>query len=277
VAAVPEVPLPGGGATPSAGAPSPEAASPEAASPEAIEATRGLIRFGRILAAALLVSPLARAVFERQPRSSLAVGALYVAVGAAAWAAVVFAQGRLLFGRALRRHVARGNGAAAIATAANQIALGLMLSRAVTGDAIAELPAALAFAGLAVVTWAVFVALFRMVTSYPDGQEIAGENQAAAVSYAGVALALAVIVAHAVDGPFSGWARSLGAYAAALATAVALYPVRQLVVEGLLLGKRPRLRGGELDRAIGQRRSVAVAAVEAVAYLATAWLATGLS
>jgi len=68
----------------------------------------------------------------------------------------------------------------------------------------------------------------------------------------------------------------LRAYATALVVAVALYPVRQLVVEGILLGCRPRLRGGELDRAIGQRRSVGVAAVEAAAYLATAWLVTGL-
>jgi uncharacterized membrane protein YjfL (UPF0719 family) len=115
-----------------------------------------------------------------------------------------------------------------------------------------------------------------MVTTYPDGEEIAGENQAAALSYGGAAIALALIIGHAIDGPFAGWVPSLRAYAAALGLALALYPVRQLVVGGLLLGQRPRFRGGELDRAVGQRRSVGVAAVEAAAYLATALLATGL-
>jgi uncharacterized membrane protein YjfL (UPF0719 family) len=248
-----------------------------AASIEALEATRGVVRGGLLLALVLLLSSAWRGSAESAAGTPRWLTAL--AFGAAAlglWGAAAWGQQRLLLGGRLRRELGRGNGAAALAAAANQIALALITSRAVYGASAGELPAALAFGGLAIVTWGIFVALFRSVTTYADDQEIAGENVAAALSYAGAALALAIIIGHAVDGPFAGWGRSLRAYGAALALAVALYPVRQLLVEGLLLGKRPRLRGGELDRAVGQRRSVGVAAVEAAAYLATALLVADL-
>ncbi len=238
------------------------------------EAARGFIWGGWILAAVVLLAPSVRAAVHRE------LGAADLAASTAAGLTLtglaIALQGRLLFGGTLRRQVSRANGAAAVALAANHAALAVIVARAVAGATRAELPASLAFSGLGLVTWALFVALFRLVTTYSDAQEIAGENHAAAVSYAGAALALAILIAHAIDGPFAGWGRSLRAYAAALATAVCLYPTRQLIVEGVLLGQRPRLRGGELDRAIGQRRSVGIAAVEAAAYVGTAWLATGL-
>jgi uncharacterized membrane protein YjfL (UPF0719 family) len=251
--------------------------APQAPLPSAdvVETTRGLLRVGTILGWGLMLLPPVRALADRGGAAWFGA-ALFGVVALGVWGVAARAQGRLLFGKALRAEVARGNVAAAIAVAANQVSLALIVSRAVSGERPSELPVAVAFAALAILTWTIFVALFRLVTTYPDGPEIAGENQAAALSYAGVALALAVIVAHAVDGPFAGWSRSLHAYGAALVLALALYPVRQLVVEGVLLGCRPCLRGGELDRAIGQRRSVGVAAVEAAAYLATAWLVTGL-
>jgi uncharacterized membrane protein YjfL (UPF0719 family) len=241
---------------------------------EAIEAARGLLRGSRLLALVLIASSVwrgAAASGEQRPTIVAAFGAAALAL----WATATFVQHRLLFGRHLHRQLVRGNLAAAVAAGADQVALALIASRAVAGDTLVELPAALAFGLLAQVTWAIFIALFRAVTAYRDDQEIAGENHAAAISYAGAALALGAIIARAVDGPFLGWGRSLGAYGTALLLAAALYPIRQLVVEGLLLGSRPRWRGGELDRAIGQRRSVGVAAVEAAAYLATAMLALG--
>jgi uncharacterized membrane protein YjfL (UPF0719 family) len=248
------------------------AASPEvpAPAPDDVEVSRGIVRAGRLFALVLVVLPVWRAGFA----GGLLTAALFSACGIAIWLAACSTQRLLLFGRGLQRQVRHGNHAAAWATAANQVAIAVVVSHSVYGDRLAELPPAIAFAALGLVTWAVFVALFRAVTTYPDGQEIAGENQAAALSYAGSALALAAIIGHALDGPFAGWGRSLGAYVAALVGALALYPVRQVVVGGLLLGKRPRWRGGQLDREIGQRRSTGVAALEAVAYLATALFAT---
>jgi uncharacterized membrane protein YjfL (UPF0719 family) len=248
------------------------AASPEVPAPAShdVEVSRGIVRAGRLYALVLVVLPVWRAGFS----GGLSVAALFAAAGLVLWLAACRAQRLLLFGRGLRGQVRQGNSAAAWACAANEVATAVVISHSVYGDRLGELPPAIAFAALGLVTWAVFVALFRAVTTYPDGQEIAGENQAAALSYAGSALALAAIIGHALDGPFAGWRRSFGAYAAALVGAFALYPVRQLVVEGLLLGERPRWRGGRLDREIGQRRSTGVAALEAVAYLATALLAT---
>jgi uncharacterized membrane protein YjfL (UPF0719 family) len=247
---------------------------PAAPASEALEATRGLLRGARLLALVLIASSVWRAAAGAgERRVPVLVG--FGAAALALWGATTFLQHRLLFGRHLHRQLVRGNLAAAVAAGADQVALALITSRAIAGDSLAELPAALAFGLLAQITWAVFVALFRAVTAYRDDQEIAAENHAAAISYAGAALALGAIIARAVDGPFLGWKQSLGAYGAALLLAAALYPIRQLIVEGLLLGCRPRWRGGELDRAIGQHRSVGVAAVEAAAYLAMALLALG--
>jgi uncharacterized membrane protein YjfL (UPF0719 family) len=239
------------------------------------EATRGFVRGGWILGAVLLLLPAVRVAAESS-RAGRTEIALSLGVAVLVWGAAILAQDRLLLGQALRQQAGRGNVAAAVALAANHVALAVIVARGVPGSRLAELGAAVVFAGIGVVTWASFGALFRFVTTYSDAQEIAGDNPAAAVSYAGAALALASLIGHAIDGPFTGWGRSLHAYLAALVFALALYPVRQLVVEGLLLGGRPRLRGGELDRAIAQRRNVGVAAVEAAAYVGTAWLITGL-
>jgi hypothetical protein len=46
--------------------------------------------------------------------------------------------------------------------------------------------------------------------------------------------------------------------------------VRQVLVQGLILGRVPTLRGGSLDDAIGTDRNVGLAVMEALAYLATA-------
>ena len=68
---------------------------------------------------------------------------------------------------------------------------------------------------------------------------------------------------HAAEGSFEGWARSLVGYALALLLAVALYPVRQLLVATLIL-RLPALswRSHALDREIAEKRNAAVGAVE---------------
>jgi uncharacterized membrane protein YjfL (UPF0719 family) len=122
-----------------------------------------------------------------------------------------------------------------------------------------------------------FVILFRSLTVYADDQEVMGENVAAALSYAGATLAIAVIVGHAAEGEFTAWGPSLRAYALALLSALVLYPVRQLVVQTLFLRQRFALRGGGLDRLIAHDHDVGVSAVEAVSYLAAAFVLTGIT
>jgi uncharacterized membrane protein YjfL (UPF0719 family) len=127
----------------------------------------------------------------------------------------------------------------------------------------------LGFFVLAQVTLHAFMMLFRALTTYDDAEQIQGENFAAALSYGGIAIAIAVIIARALDGEFETWSVSLKGYAAVLAFLFALYPVRQLLVQSLLLGAPLSLRGGRLDQGIAGERNDGMAAMEAATYVAT--------
>ena len=72
------------------------------------------------------------------------------------------------------------------------------------------------------------------------------------------------------------WSTSLLLYGEALLLSVAFWPVRQLVVQGLLVGGGLHLRGGALDEGISRGRNVGLGALEAAAYIATALLVTRL-
>ncbi len=114
------------------------------------------------------------------------------------------------------------------------------------------------------------VALFRALTVYDDAEEILGENMACAISYAGVVVALALVVGRTTEGTFSNWKDSLLDFAKVFLYVPALYLVRQVGVVGLVLGERPTARGGYLDIAIGRDRNVGLAAIEAATYVGTA-------
>ena len=84
-------------------------------------------------------------------------------------------------------------------------------------------------------------------------------------------MAIALVLARALEGgDFAGWGNALAGYGCVAASALALYPVRQLIVQGLVLGRAPTLRGGSLDDAIGADRNAGMAVMEALTYLATA-------
>lgn len=184
---------------------------------------------------------------------------------------------RALLHARLPAELAEDNASAGLAAASHMVAVGLLASRAVAGQSARDFGLAVAFFGLAVAAHALFVALFRALTTYDDAEQIEGENLAAGISYAGLTVAVAVLVARAVEGDFNGWGPSLKGFAGVVAWCLALYPVRQLVVGGLLLGARPSLRGGALDEAIGASRDVGVAALEATAYLGTALAISGVA
>ena len=145
------------------------------------------------------------------------------------------------------------------------------LAPAIAGSDLQGLGLSCAFFGLAVATWAAGVALFRALTVYDDAEQIQGQNLAAAVSYAGVTIAVALVLARALmGGPFVGWRPALAGYVGVAVWALALYPVRQLLVQGVVLGRAPTIRGGALDHAIGVDRNAGMAVLEALAYVATA-------
>lgn len=177
---------------------------------------------------------------------------------------------KLLVKGSIEREVVDGNVAAGIAGAANYIAVGILASEGIGGTDLRGLGIAIVFFLLAVVTLMIFVGLFRAITTYDDEEQVRGRNVAAAISYGGLSVAVAILVGRALEGDFAGWEASLTGYSLAAVCALILYPVRQLVVQGLLLWEAPTLRGGALDRAIGLERKTGLAALEAMAYIATA-------
>ncbi len=166
--------------------------------------------------------------------------------------------------------LARGNVAAGVAAGAHSVATGIIVSRSIGGATAKDVGLSFVFFLIAQLSLHAVVAAFRWLTPYDDGEEILGENLAAALSYAGLTIAVAIVVGRAVEGSFTGWRSSLTGYAIALGYALALYVVRQVFVEMLLLGGRPTLRRGKLDTAIARQRNVAAGALEGVTYVASA-------
>ncbi len=184
---------------------------------------------------------------------------------------------QLLMKSALPAEVARGNVAAGLAAGSHYVAAGIVAANAVAGSKLGDVALSSFFFLIAIATLWLFVTLFRALTTYDDAEQIKGENLAAALSYAGLSIAIAIIVATALDGDFVSWGVSLKGYATILAFAVALYPVRQLFVQTLLLGAPISLRGGRLDAGIGVERNEGLGALEAATYVATALMIARLA
>lgn len=152
------------------------------------------------------------------------------------------------------------------------MAIGVLASRAVVGGDLADVGLALIFFVIGLATHAFFVSLYRLLTTYDDSEQIHGENTAAAISYAGISVSVAILIARALsgEGDFPGWTEALYGYGGVALFALGLYPVRQVVVQWLMLGARPSLRGGRIDEAIARDHDAALATLEATTYLATA-------
>jgi uncharacterized membrane protein YjfL (UPF0719 family) len=113
--------------------------------------------------------------------------------------------------------------------------------------------------------------LYEWATPYDVYEEIGRKgNLAAAVAFAGAALAAGLIVGNAVEGEFKGWKESI------LETLLYLVPlltfplVRLVVVNGLILGFR------DVNREIAEDRNVAAGLVEGAAYVGIALFALHL-
>jgi uncharacterized membrane protein YjfL (UPF0719 family) len=183
---------------------------------------------------------------------------------------------QVLLRRRLKGEIERGNVAAAIGAGAHYVATAILLARCLYGDDLHTLGVSIAFFAVAQGTLHLFLLLFRALTSYDDFEEIASGNIAAALSYGGIAIALAMIIGRVADGVFTSWRESLEAYGLALLYALALYPVRQIIVQAVVLRGGLALRKGRLDEGIGREKDVGLGALEAAAYLATAFFVSRL-
>jgi len=236
----------------------------------------GLQHAGDVVATLLIAGTVADMVTKGESvTTDLAHTALFGVTAEVLFLVCSRAQMRFFLAHRLTGEVARGNPAAGVAAAAHSVATGILAANAVAGDSLRDLGISLVFFVLGQAALLVLVGLFRMLTVYDDSEEILGENMAASISYAGVTIAIAVLVGRASAGEFTTWGESLLGFAEVLAYAPLLYVVRQFIVGSIVMGSAPTLRGGALDRAIGGR-NVGLAALEAATYLGTALLVNRL-
>jgi uncharacterized membrane protein YjfL (UPF0719 family) len=232
---------------------------------------RHLLHVGEVLGVFMVAAAVVKnCVDGKELQHDLIWAAAFGVIGVVLVAATGRIGTQLLLQSRLPSEIERGNVAAGIAGGAHYVAAGIIAAHAVSGSKLRDVGLSLLFFGIAVITLWAFVTLFRALTTYDDAEQIHGENLAAALSYAGLSIAIAIIVGSALDGDFVSWEVSLKSYGTILLLAFALYPVRQLFVQTLLLGAPLALRGGRLDTGVGADRNAGLGALEAVTYVATA-------
>lgn len=186
--------------------------------------------------------------------------------------------GRLGFRLLIRSNLVAGvranNPAAGIVAAGGHVATALVIAGALSGDSSGgDFSVAGIFLVIGLVALWVITYLYRFITRYDDSTEITNGNVAAALSYAGMMIAIGIIVGHAINGDFTDYSTSLRLTGKALLSVLILYPVRQFIVQGILLGSGFRLYGGRLDNEISRDGNTGAGSVEAAAYIASALLA----
>lgn len=171
-----------------------------------------------------------------------------------------------------------GNIAAGIVVAGGYIGTGLIIASCVSGEARGgTFLTSVIFFAAGQISLLLITFLFRLLTAYDDVREILAGNIPAAMSYAGIMVAVGIIVGHAIEGDFQGYQQSFVAFGKALLAVVALYPIRQLLVQGLLLGGGFTIYGGRLDTEISEDRNLNAGIIEAVSYIAAALMIVKLS
>jgi uncharacterized membrane protein YjfL (UPF0719 family) len=180
-----------------------------------------------------------------------------------------------LTGTPLRAQVAGGNVAAGIVVAGEYLAVGHVVSGALTGDGGSILPT-IVFWLAGIVALLILTHLFKLLTTYNDAELISQGNIAAALGYAGLLVAIGMMVGYAASGTFTGYQEGFRAFGLMILLTLILYPVRQIIVQMLLLGGGFSLRNGRLDHEIAQDRNIGAGILEAVGYIATAMLVTRL-
>jgi uncharacterized membrane protein YjfL (UPF0719 family) len=216
---------------------------------------------------------------------------LYGGVGIVLLTAVALGTARVFLGMGIQEQLAARNIAAAIVVAGVYIATSLTYSGTLSGEggALSCAPSADAVAGNGGGFWILLLFFllgqlallgityaFRWLTSYDDVQEIAAGNVAAAVALTGLLIAVGLIVRWAVAGEYTGFFRSLGSFLLALLLALVFYPVRQVLVQWLLLGGTMHWRNSLLDSEIAHDKNIAAGLLEATAYVTSALFLTSI-
>jgi len=184
---------------------------------------------------------------------------------------------RLILRINLKEIIRSNNSAAGIVIASGYISTALIIAGVLSGESDGgDIIVTLVFALSGIISLLLFTYLFRFLTSYSDTKEIRDDNNAAALSYGGIMIALGMIIGHALEGNFINYTTSFILYGKSLLVILLLYPIRQIIVQGILLGDGYRFYGGKLDEEISVVHNLGAGSVEAATYLAFAILAIHL-
>jgi uncharacterized membrane protein YjfL (UPF0719 family) len=204
-----------------------------------------------------------------------AIGVAIYGIGGIVFLAfVAMVELKLILSKTALQAVHDGNIAAGIVTAGSFISTSLVIASNVSGEGSGGnylTPVIFFLVGQATLLAVTY--LFRLLTAYDDAKEIMNGNIAAALSYAGVMIAVAIIVSDAIRGNFTDYESSLKDFGKTMLVVLTLYPIRQFLVQGMLLGAGFRIYGGQLDDEISRDRNLSSAAIESMMYIATALLA----
>ena len=195
--------------------------------------------------------------------------ALYGGLGIVLLTVVSLVSCRLFLGLHVREQLEAHNSAAAIVVGGAYVATSLTYSGALDGEG-GGFWMLLLFFVLGQLALVAMTYVFRWLTGYDDVQEIESGNLAAGIAQAGLLIAMGVIVGHAASGEFTTLEDSMIGFLISLLVVAVLYPVRQLVVQCLILGAPLRFRSILLDNEIAEDKNIAAGLLEASAYLSTA-------
>jgi uncharacterized membrane protein YjfL (UPF0719 family) len=172
--------------------------------------------------------------------------------------------------------IKNGNVAAGIVVAGSYIGTAAVISGSFAGEGTGNIVSAIIFYAVGQISFLVITFIFRLLTAYDDSKEVMNGNVPAALSYAGNMISVGLIVGNAVLGNFLDYQTSLISFGKALLVVLALYPIRQWVVQGIFLGGGFKIYGGRLDMEISKDRNLNAGLLEATTYIATAILVTRL-
>lgn len=192
---------------------------------------------------------------------------------AMAIAGLIFEQYSRQTGMPLREQVAAGNLAAGIIDGAIYFAASEIVAGALTGEG-GGLVTTIVFWAAGVVALIALTHVLRYLTAYNDVELIRSGNVAAALSGAGLIIAIGMMAGYAVSGNFTTYAAGFRSFGLMMLIVFVFYPVRQIIVQMLLLGGGFSFRNGRLDREIAEDNNIGAGLLEAFGYLATALVVT---
>jgi uncharacterized membrane protein YjfL (UPF0719 family) len=200
-------------------------------------------------------------------------------IGGILFLALVASRGlRLLHAFDCLAAIREGNVAAAITAAGSCLATGLVIAGSVAGDSTGgNAITSIVFFVAGLISLVIITRLFRFLTAYDDEKEILSGNVAAALSYAGLMIGVGIAIENGINGDFVDYPSSFMSFGKALLVVLAFYPIRQLLVQVILLGGKFSFYGGSLDVEISRDRNLNVGVIEATTYIAAAILVTQLS